>query len=363
MELAGILGAYVVGLDSDFVILRPGRDGYLGYIPLDEMTWSYPPPPSSDEPVEDGFVPMKSPKGRSRRKSTHLLGSGLIPTAAYDGLNVIVYTPDVLASQLRIPVALLPVLAAFVGCDFSSFQRQFFDRGLTLSQRITRTAQTIQALVNPASRRGKAPSTVMDLVNTAIATLSIRTLDSAEQESIAHTIVDAILQYSILDFAGELWPTPDCLLHHPSECALLQALNTSSRTAEQKATLHEYIGAFRTGQLAPEVMDILFSTTYWPTIFFENPDLDSTTKFIGRPIRRFMYAVLNHDVGIVDPDLAAPKEPHALSGDYSGAGSSTLSGMSSALDEDSSMSEGDFASSPTGEDQHAQQLVMSLTCR
>jgi hypothetical protein len=40
VELAGRLGGYVIGKDSDFVIFH--SDGYKGYIPLDEMTWHRP---------------------------------------------------------------------------------------------------------------------------------------------------------------------------------------------------------------------------------------------------------------------------------------------------------------------------------
>ena len=40
VELAGKIGAYVVGNDSDFVVLN--TEGYLGYIPLDEMMWYAP---------------------------------------------------------------------------------------------------------------------------------------------------------------------------------------------------------------------------------------------------------------------------------------------------------------------------------
>lgn len=354
VELAGALGAYVVANDSDFVVLRPGGDGYRGYIPLDEMAWAYPPPPAEPaaESPEGDFVPMKAPRGRVRRKSTMLMGHGLIPLPTFDGLNLTVYTPDALAAQLHIPVPLLPVLAAFVGCDFASFQRMFFDRGLSLSQRITRTAQMLSPLVVPgaSTRRTKYPSTVMDLVNSMITGLLVRPIDSDEQESMAASIVDAILQYSIMDITGPLSPTADCLLHHPSECELLQALNVSSRNAEQKATLRSYIAAFRSGNLAAEVMDIVFSGSYWPTVFLENPDLESTSKFIGRPIRQFMYAVLNHDVGLFDPDLKpTPSERHALSGDYQGVGSSSMSGMSSALEEDISMEGSEDEPSPTSD--------------
>ncbi|EJD53727.1 PIN domain-like protein [Auricularia subglabra TFB-10046 SS5] len=366
VELAGALGAYVVANDSDFVVLRPGGDGYRGYIPLDEMAWAYPPPPAEPvvESADADFLPMKSPRRRMRRKSTMLMGHGLIPLPTFDGLSLTVYTPDALAAQLHIPVPLLPVLAAFVGCDFASFQRMFFDRGLSLSQRITRTAQTLSPLVAPgaSTRRTKYPSTVMDLVNSMITSLLVRPIDSDEQESIAGSIVDAILQYSIMDITGPLSPTSDCLLHHPSECELLQALNVSSRNAEQKATLRNYIAAFRSGSLAPEVMDIVFSGSYWPTVFLENPDLESTSKFIGRPIRQFMYAVLNHDVGLFDPDVRpTPSERHALSGDYQGVGSSSVSGMSSALEEEIDLEGSEGEPSPTSGKLHVRPAHIDTT--
>jgi hypothetical protein len=37
VELAGRVGGYIVANDSDFMVFN--SDGYLGYVPFEEMTW------------------------------------------------------------------------------------------------------------------------------------------------------------------------------------------------------------------------------------------------------------------------------------------------------------------------------------
>ncbi|KAH7105648.1 PIN domain-like protein [Auriculariales sp. MPI-PUGE-AT-0066] len=302
VELAGALNAFVAGNDSDFVILRPSGDGYLGYIPLSEMAFTYPATNlQEDEPGDVGFVPIK----RSRRKNTTQTRNGLIPEDSFEGVSITVFTPDALAAQLKISVALLPVIAAFVGCDFVSFNKLFFEHKLAPPQRITRVAQVLQPLVNPSAanvRRGRLPSSVPDLVSAMITGLLVRRVESDEQEAMGKTIIDAIVQYNcacFFDEPGSLWPTPDCMLHHPSDCKLLQTLNSAARDAEQKATLRYYLKAYRA---------------------------EATAKYIGRPLRRFMYAVLNHDVGIVDSDASTPQFQAVDSGLFQTIGTSTESG-------------------------------------
>lgn len=338
VELAGALNAFVAGNDSDFVILRPSGDGYRGYIPLADMAFAYPETPQEDDNMDSDFVQKKSK--RSKRKNALHSGVGLVPQTGFDGLSFTVFTPDDFAARLKISSALLPVVAAFAGCDFASFDRLFFDHKVTPAGRITRVAQVLQPLVTPsytAARRTKLPSSVPDLVSAMITGLLVRPVDSDEQEVMASRLIEAIVQYNcacIFDEPDSLWPTPDCMLHHPSDCRLLQTLNGTGRNAEQKATMRHYLHAYRRGEIAPEVLDILVSSTYWPTTFLENPDWEASAKIIGRPLRQFMYAVLHHDVGIVDPDIKPTDQYRAVESGMLLDAPSTESGMSSVLEDD-----------------------------
>ena len=59
-----------------------------------------------------------------------------------------------------------------------------------------------------------------------------------------------------------------------------------------------YINAYRSGQLAPKTMHILNTGTSWPRLFLENPDLESVSRSVGRPIRRWTYAILEDSIGL-----------------------------------------------------------------
>ena len=145
VELAGKLNGYVIGMDSDFVILN--AEGYKGYIPLDDILWDTsalgnlaPQPGRSGRGSSGGFQPTR---GEKANRPFGVNGE-IIPPAgdiSQISLDCSVTSPAALASHLHLPVSLLPLLGALVGNDFSvslstgsgkgSF---FFDRRVSLSQ-------------------------------------------------------------------------------------------------------------------------------------------------------------------------------------------------------------------------------------
>ena len=208
VALAGRLGAFVAGRDSDFVVLN--AEGYAGYVPLDEMLWTLTSTATTAAPWdaegsvysasiaetedldEDGFQIVKKGKGRKRRAAATetntavKAGRGILPPHALpdftatdtDGelaLTFAVYEPGTIAAHLGIPVSLLPLLGAFLGNDFTgapnasddtapppattaeirsksraNLQRLFFDRGMTHGQRIQRVAKTLSGILAAA---------------------------------------------------------------------------------------------------------------------------------------------------------------------------------------------------------------------
>lgn len=167
VALAGRLGTYVAGRDSDFVVLN--ADGYKGYVPLDEMLWTltlpslFPSPTSpgqwdeessvysasvAGDDDEDGFQTVRKGKGRGKGKAGRQTGAdqspnqsqnvkagkGILPPSALSdpdpapapgaeggqlALTFAVYDPSTIASHLGIPISLLPLLGAFLGNDFT----------------------------------------------------------------------------------------------------------------------------------------------------------------------------------------------------------------------------------------------------
>ncbi|OAX43691.1 PIN domain-like protein [Rhizopogon vinicolor AM-OR11-026] len=350
VELAGRLGAFVVGNDSDFVILNSGK--YAGYIQLDDMLWAV--PNSAEEgsggggDEHDEFRTVKKGKTKKQNATQQGISRGLIPPEHSTDLtlSVSVYTPATLASHFKIPVTLLPLLGALVGNDFSNrsstqrnVQSLFFERQLTLSQRIARVGSTLNEILSASTRKRKARhqvGSVMDLIDRSVHALLIRppsTMASGEIDAIVDRIVNATLQYAIDKYDGDrfgpdgLWPSKICALHRGETCRLSglfsRALLLSSNNAGEDNVVENqflqlqslYIPAYRLGHFQPKLMDILSTGTFWPKLFLENPDVENVARSIGRPIREWIYAILEDAVGLPE----APEEIEELDDEQSDA--------------------------------------------
>lgn len=332
VELAGRIGGYVIGNDSDFVVLN--SEGYLGYIPYEDMLWSTTSPEATTSvDDDDDFQEVRNSKAKKKPVRDPKLGRGLIPPddPSALALSFTAYSPSALASHLKLPITLLPLLGALVGNDFtnqSSSIRQnkqllFFDSKSTPVERITRVAVTMQSILSTASVPGRKQNhqvgSVMDLIDRTVNRLLARTnavLASGEIDAIIESIVEAVLQYAIPKYDGDtqgpqgLWPTNVCALHEPDVCPISplfsrldveavlsdgEELVQQLSVADSPATL--YLEAYRNGLLSPKIMDCLNTGTYWPRLFLENPDLETVGR-LGRSIREWGYAILDHAVGL-----------------------------------------------------------------
>ncbi|PFH50876.1 hypothetical protein AMATHDRAFT_192297 [Amanita thiersii Skay4041] len=341
VELAGRVNGYVIGNDSDFVILN--SDGYKGYIPLEEMAWFLlePVEPSFDDDSNGEFQIVRKYKSKKKATSVSGSGNGVIPPISDTGrlkLSLVTYSPDLLAAHLRIPVALLPLLGAIVGNDYTrhtdnarrSSQTLFFERHLTLGQRIQRTAATIQNILSPDHHKKRVKhhiGSVIELIERTVNTLLARwagTLGSGEIVAVIDEIVNDALQYGIPKYKGDLsdkenlWPTNVCSLHDPEACPLLPIISrhlevTEAESVEGDMTQQQqieirgmYISAYRQGRLSGKVLDVLNTGSSWPRLFLENPDIETVGRSIGRPIRIWMYAIIADALGL---PISTPPQP------------------------------------------------------
>lgn len=346
VELAARLGGYVVGKDSDFVILH--AEGYEGYVPLDLMVWTTLSDMDYDinDTGDDGFQTVVNSKAKKKEAFTQGGPTrGIIPPDDIESglqLNVVTYSPTSLAQHLQLPKSLLPLLGALVGNDFTgekgsspttsqqtNLQWLFFERSLTLTQRITHVASTLRRILAvalaPAVAKKKqkhAVHSVMELIERAVHTLMVRSLDnmaSGEVERVVERVVEATLQYAIPRYEGAiqgpegLWADPVCALHDAQSCPLLRyisqpleldalrELETEEQLEEKERLRAMYIAAYRAGRLDPHTLDVLHSGTFWYRQFLENPDLESVARSIARPIQLWTYALLDDAIGIPVP--------------------------------------------------------------
>ncbi|EKM53460.1 uncharacterized protein PHACADRAFT_211158 [Phanerochaete carnosa HHB-10118-sp] len=352
VELAARLGGYVVGNDSDFVILN--AEGYCGYVPLALMAWSSLDSEDDDDAgdaEEDGFqtVVSKGKKKTATQKSS--VSRGIVPPDVASGLqlSVIIYSPATLATHLQLPISLLPLLGALVGNDFTgereasattsqetNLQWLFFERSLTLTQRITRVATTLRTILSAALGAGRnknkhAVHSVMQLIERAVNALIVRSVDSmasGEKERVVERVVEATLQYAIPRYEGTLlgteglWAEGVCALHDATSCPLLRYLASPSDPldddveAQRERVRVAYVAAYRIGRLDPHTLDVMHSGTFWYRQFLENPDLENVARSIGRPIQLWTYALLDDALGLPartepEPEPPQPAEENA----------------------------------------------------
>ena len=327
VELAGRLEAYVTGRDSDYVILN--TEGYAGYVPLDQMFWSIDSPenPSGDEGQSQddaGFMVARKIKAQGYAHPVSNSPQGIIPPDVTHlsrlSLSCVVYTPHGLASHFQISISLLPLLAALVGNDFTADRRPtnrlFFDRNMTVSQRIARVAsvlRSVSAIVTGTSTKRKVRhqiTNVVDFVDLIIESLLIRpmSIGPGERKSMVERTADAALQYTIPIYQdhGDGWIFP-CVLHDANSCPLVGYLShpTSDRPTENEAEARKqvrslYISAYRHGHFSPGLMDALSTGTAWPESFLENPDVETVSRSLGRPIREWVYSLLDDGIGLME---------------------------------------------------------------
>lgn len=347
VELAGRLGGYVVGNDSDFVVLN--SEGYLGYVPMDEMVWTSlakDPEASIDGNDDDDgdfqqvFVPKR--KKRQLQMKDPKMGRGIIPpdntTSSDLSFTFTAYSPASLASHLDLPVTLLPLLGALVGNDFSNQSRKriqelFFGRQMTLTQRILFAADTLRSILTGGSQTKRRPkqqvSSVMDLIQKTVQALLSRSpavVSPGEIDAIVDGIVVSTLQYAISTHDGQngsLWPSTLCALHEPDACPMLPmfsrhlaAVNWQEEDMVGKDFLNKVearkllLEAYRSGQISPNVVNCLNTGTIWPRLFLESPDVESVS-YITRPIRQWCCSIINDAVGL--PEFPEP-EPSSAEG-------------------------------------------------
>ncbi|CAE6514211.1 unnamed protein product [Rhizoctonia solani] len=258
VTLAGRLGnGLVLGMDSDFAVLNV--EGYGGYIPLDEMTWSSTsddtPPTQQEE--DDGFTAV-STKQRPKRKP-----SGLIPPSSMGdlSLNVTIYHPQSLASHLGLPPALLPLFSALVGNDFSNPQnaKRFFEYRSTLVERIWKVARSVSAAIKKSNNGKERGDAVLDVIQTAVSHLLIRpdTVASGEMETIVDQTVEAALECTIP--ASSPSPASSCAIHAEDECPL-------------SSLSPELLDAYRKGNVHPRLVNAITTGIVFPKLFLEDPE-------------------------------------------------------------------------------------------
>jgi hypothetical protein len=367
VELAGRIGAYVMGQDSDYVILD--APGYLGYIPFEEMQWSIPQgagiasTAESNNDADAGFRPVLKKKNKSNAAVATTLGRGLLPPASDGGalmLSAVTYIPSTLATHLKIPPNLLPLFASLVGNDFSQtlgstggrpVQSLFFESRMTGVARIERVAAAIYAVLHPpTNKRHTAVGNVLEFITKVVQSLLIKPMSlmgSGEVDAAVDSIVQTTVHYAKVKgdttTGVPIMSTPSynesvCAIHDSASCSLVQTFSLkipdqdafsdphsqSGNSLPARLLQHEelrsiFMNAYRHGALSARIVDLMYTGTMWPRVLLENPDMETTTVSIGRPIREWAYACLDDSLGVLGmteaEDIPQEEKPEGTASD------------------------------------------------
>ncbi|KAF8484106.1 hypothetical protein JB92DRAFT_2821711 [Gautieria morchelliformis] len=318
--LAGRLGAYVTGNDSDFIVLN--CEGYKGYIPLDEIVWCTSVKDTGvlplDSPLPEGedsefqVVTRKKQKAKLKVNQAGLeLGSGPFPPSSHIlsdlSLVLTVFEPTTFANYVSLPATLLPLLGALIGNDYSSFN--FFRSNVSPADRVQRVADALSSVLKDA-QSGNAKKVrkidrggqggVIDVIGTTVERLLPwhgYPPTNDEIDKITEKVVQSTLEYTM--------DSPESLFQqeHSSQKSGSQSqdpVNSMERVQEL------YLRAYHRGLLHPRLMEVFVHGACFPRLFLEDPDRECCARSIGRPVRDVIWKIFVTGGGIPDrPEVAS----------------------------------------------------------
>lgn len=337
--------AFILSLDSDFFITSHGS---RGYIPLDSLQFvkKERPPSSGLANGEDtgGWGEVKV--SRRRQHSTLASDDACTSSGAYSTISEAtqihckVYTATALAKSLSLPsVSYLPICAILAGNDYysppiwkasnspSGSAHSNSTNGRAASQRFEIAASAIlkqlRKLRKPLDKDGLpefvrriiddirdfaiSDGQISDIARAALATLPEYCVSSISAPSApwlrptstTRSGADTPISISSLGLETESSSTisPLHALLMPAT-STTQARTAISEQADEMQTRLRIYNAFENGNFRNNLLQVIVFGTFTPSAVLEDPDKTSTLVSLGRPLRSWVYAILNNSVGI-----------------------------------------------------------------
>ncbi|WWD21607.1 hypothetical protein CI109_106093 [Kwoniella shandongensis] len=331
VSFANQLGGYVIGQDSDFVIMVGRTERVKGYVPLDMMMWiegegdnatsSRRPSPGPD----GSFQPVMNRRG----VSSPIRQSALLPQPAYTRPTLVltVVQPQALRQRLRLPPHYMPLFASLCGNDYTppSTASQFFEPNLDTVQRVEKAARILREQLFSPSANAKASinpgDQVVELVERVVKKLSVYPFDTEQSlQNMVDIIIDAALQYS-LPPGGECCSTfPFCGELNGSGCRTTSSTRLDGETEKQvwiSAARQAYAAAQRQGYLNSITNGWLYPDRTYLWGVLEDPTAASLRSSAGaRRVRTATWGIADEGLGGLrwpTLEVEADKEPDTVS--------------------------------------------------
>ena len=307
--LAERLGAYVMGQDSDFVILM-GEGGGRGYVPFDGLSWFEGSTEKNDDEIPsagDEFTTVSNTKIRRSRESP------LLPPTDYTNptLNLTYYPPSSLRVRLRIPSTVLPLFASLCGTDYTpiSAAYHFFEPSQNLVSRIEKVARILrEQLYSPSANKvGTAGDHAADLVTRVIKKLLVRPFyTESEGVALVDAIVESTLQYTLPTLGRCCEYNPFCgVLDEGCQSESVEGVGEGIKVFSKASEKGEFRSA-RQGYFCPG--------SVFPYQVLEDPGRGSLKAGGLMGVRKVAWEILDEVLGLrfVQPE-SEPEMEEALS--------------------------------------------------
>lgn len=295
--LADELGGYVLGKDTDFVVLSAAASDRLkGYCPLDMLEWIEGTPDAENEADGGSFTTVTTKQRPGRRTSR------LLPPTRYNNPTLVLatYATPALCRLLRLPASTFPLFSSLLGNDYTPANvPELLSAGVTKpSDRIHSVARALrEQLDRPRSNDDNAAA---ELVFRVVRKLCTRPyVNDIELRELAEAIIDATMQYSL--------PGRDCCSVYPfcgeldiAGCSTsLSRISTPGGTPpEPSPVLKAYSSAQRAGLLNLVTHAWLYPDRVYLYPGLEDPAGPSTrASAAGTAVRYAAYAIADEALG------------------------------------------------------------------
>ncbi|ODN79518.1 hypothetical protein L202_03480 [Cryptococcus amylolentus CBS 6039] len=320
VKMAEAVNGYVLGQDSDFLILVGKSERMLGYAPLDMMSWIEGEASEKDgESDSDCTLPssaFQEVNGR-RKRIYHPRHSSLLPlpSQSHPTLILTVIAPSSLRQRLRLSANYMALFASLIGNDYTppDALKRFYEPSLNPSKRIEKAAWVLREQLQILSAsKGKSVNPgdfVVELVRRVVKKLCIWQYDTeSDLMGAVNGIIEAALQYSIphflqccpsYPFCGELGQLGcQTSLSRPSIPALSDNHIPNNETTQQQKALEAYAATQRKGCLTFITHAWLYPDRIYLRSGMEDPSIPSFRGLeTSREVRRTAYAIADEGLG------------------------------------------------------------------
>ena len=315
VSLANELEAYILGNDSDFLILisGPGAENVKGYCPLEFLEWIENPQSREKTDPNDWNV------AGSSKLSTPVRQSPFLPSS--NAVSPILVLPIVEApnfrSRFRIPPPHYGLLASLIGNDYVPFAFSFdlFHPSVKGDHRIELVARTIrETLFGPSGireRQANAGDQAVHLITTVIERLckeANQYVNQATVQAMVDGVIDATLQYVLPSTLNccSMGPFCDCEYDEPDS-------DDCSPSGQVKAARLAYAAARQRGYTSTVAHAYCAPDRIYLYSVLEDPSESSNmASNCGKQIRQAAWTMAEEALGDFRWPEADKEEPEEV---------------------------------------------------